>query len=105
MSEAATVIASPPLELIYDDGEPLESDWHGTEIGLFIEVLQQAMSERGTTDYFAGGNMFIYYSREQAHAIATEPLKKTRHFRGPGPWCRVILSRFYKYINISKLLE
>ena len=83
MSDIGTVSAPPTLDLIYDDGEPLESHWHRIEMNLFIGVLRQAMVERGTTNYFAGGNMFIYYSPEQAHAVATLPLAKTRHYRGP----------------------
>ena len=84
MSELATMtLAETALELISDDGEPLESDWHRVEMNLFIDLLRQAMAEAGRSDYFAGGNMFIYYSVEQARAITTLPRAKWRHFRGP----------------------
>ena len=48
-----------------------------------VTVAASRMICSRATDFFAGGNMFIYYSHEQAHAVATEPLAKTRHFRGP----------------------
>lgn len=62
----------PKVELIEEDGEPLESDWHRLAMNLLLEVI--AARFRGRTDYYAGGNMFIYFSEEQARA---------RNFRGP----------------------
>ncbi len=50
-------------ELIDDDGEPLETPWHRAEINLLIESLVHHW--RGRTDFFVGGNMFIYYSVKQ----------------------------------------
>jgi hypothetical protein len=54
----------PDIELPYEDGEPLESSWHRLQINLLGDVLHQHWPER--TDFFAGGNMFVYYSLEQA---------------------------------------
>jgi Uma2 family endonuclease len=62
----------PPTDLLFDDGEPLESNRHRIAMNLLIRSLPQAMGDR--TDYFAGGNMFVYYSRTQA---------MNRDFRGP----------------------
>lgn len=62
----------PPTDLIFDDGEPLESNRHRIAINVLIELLQQAWSDRN--DYFAGGNMFVYYSSSQV---------KNRDFKGP----------------------
>ena len=62
----------PDLDLPYDDGEPLESNWHRLQINLFGDALHQHWPER--TDFFAGGNMFVYYSLEQA---------RTRDYKGP----------------------
>jgi Uma2 family endonuclease len=76
-------VAEPTFELIYDDGEPVESNWHRIQFNLLIDVVRQAMVERGRADFFVGGNMFIYYSVEQARAIATRPIEETRQFRGP----------------------
>jgi Uma2 family endonuclease len=62
----------PDIDLPYDDGEPLESNWHRLQINLLGDMLHQHWPER--TDFFAGGNMFIYYSLEQA---------RTRDYKGP----------------------
>jgi Uma2 family endonuclease len=62
----------PPTDLPYDDGEPLESNWHGLQIGLLIDLIHS--HRRGERDFFAGGNMFVYYSREQI---------RTQDYRGP----------------------
>lgn len=62
----------PPTDLIFDDGEPLESDRHRIGMTVLIRSLNQAYAERN--DFFCGGNMFIYFSREQVF---------NRDFRGP----------------------
>jgi Uma2 family endonuclease len=63
---------SPPTDLIFDDGEPLESPRHRIAMTVLIRSAQQALAER--SDWFVGGNMFIYYSRDQA---------LNQDFRGP----------------------
>ncbi|MBC8124017.1 MAG: Uma2 family endonuclease [Gemmatimonadaceae bacterium] len=65
-------VPMPPTDLIFDDGVPLESKRHRTAMNTLIRSLDHAWLERD--DYFAGGNMFIYYSSEQA---------LNRDFRGP----------------------
>ncbi len=62
----------PPTDLIYDDGEPLESNRHRIAMNVLISSVHQAYQER--EDYFTGGNMFVYYSTEQV---------RNRDFRGP----------------------
>jgi len=62
----------PPTDLPYDDGEPLESNRHRIGMNVLIEGLEQAWRDRD--DFFAGGNMFIYYSLRQARNV---------DFRGP----------------------
>ena len=62
----------PDIDLPYDDGEPLESNWHRLQINLLGDTLRQHWPER--TDFFAGGNMFVYYSLEQA---------RNRDYKGP----------------------
>src|SRR5262245_34931239 len=54
----------PDIDLPYDDGEPLESNWHRLQINLLSDALHQHW--QGHTDFFAGGNMFVYSSLEQA---------------------------------------
>jgi Uma2 family endonuclease len=63
---------TPPQNLPETDGIPLESDWHRLAMNLLIEVVRYFFRER--TDFFAGGNMFIYFSSRQA---------RDRDFRGP----------------------
>lgn len=62
----------PPTDLIFDDGEPLESNRHRIAMNVLIHSAQQALRDR--PDSFVGGNMFVYYSRNQA---------MNRDFRGP----------------------
>ncbi len=62
----------PPTDLIFDDGEPLESNRHRIAINTLIRSLQQGWTERN--DFFTGGNMFVYYSSVQA---------RNRDFKGP----------------------
>jgi Uma2 family endonuclease len=52
-------------------------------MNLLIDLMHQAMAERGRADYYSGGNMFVHYSVEQANAVATQPVELVRHFRGP----------------------
>lgn len=59
-------------DLPAEDGEPLESNWHRLQINLLVESTHQLLA--GRDDYFAGGNMFIYYSTQQL---------RDRDYRGP----------------------
>jgi Uma2 family endonuclease len=76
---AVSALASLPFELVYSDGEPLETNWHRIQMNLLIDLIYQVMSERGRTELFAGGNMFVYYSYEQARDVAGG----RPYFRGP----------------------
>ena len=60
------------LNLPTDDGEPLESNWHLAEIYALIHSMLWHWRDR--KDYFAGGNMFVYFDPNHA---------KDRNFRGP----------------------
>ena len=62
----------PEEELIQEDGVPLDTDWHRLAIGLLVESVKQWLRER--TDYYTGGNMFIYYREKR---------RRRRRFRGP----------------------
>ncbi|HEX4960137.1 MAG TPA: Uma2 family endonuclease [Thermoanaerobaculia bacterium] len=86
MSQPAVAALAPlPFELVLDDGEPLETEWHALELPLLRQQIRQAMAEAGRTDFYAGGNIFVYYSIEQARAVAEEVTKglEKRVFRGP----------------------
>src|SRR4051812_22189150 len=65
-------VAPPRLKLIDSDGEPLESHWHVLQIALLLNLV--ATYFRGRDDYYASGNMFIYYCVNQA---------RKRFYRGP----------------------
>lgn len=62
----------PVLELPTEDGVPLETNWHRIEMNLLIDSIHSQWRDRN--DYFAGGNMFVYFSFEQV---------RNRDYRGP----------------------
>jgi len=82
---AAAALAPLPFELVLDDGEPLETEWHTLEFPLLRELIRQAMTEAGRTDFYVGANMFVYYSVQQARDVSEEVAKggEQRAFRGP----------------------
>ena len=59
-------------DLPYDDGEPMDTPWHREQMNLLIHSLEQHWRDR--TDFYVGGDMFVYYSLDQA---------LNRDFRGP----------------------
>lgn len=81
----------PTLELPTEDGIPMDTPWHRAEIDLLIESIRYHWRDR--TDFYTGGNMFVYFSLEQAQAVVREvnaeleqgvvlpPSKRT--YRGP----------------------
>jgi Uma2 family endonuclease len=62
----------PLDDLIFDDGEPLESNRHRIAMNTLIRSLQQAWTDRN--DFFTGGNMFVYFNQSQL---------RNQDFRGP----------------------
>ncbi|MFN4033994.1 MAG: Uma2 family endonuclease [Fimbriimonadales bacterium] len=72
------------LDLPEEDGEPLESDYHVMQIPLLDAVVRQHLGD--TQDYFCGGNMFIYYSLQQAQEVSDYVRARTRKrpsYKGP----------------------
>lgn len=67
-------IPQPPSSknLIYEDGIPMESDWHRAAMNLLIEIITYFWRHR--KDFYVGGNMFIYFDPDQV---------RKRNFRGP----------------------
>jgi Uma2 family endonuclease len=61
-----------PADFPEEDGVPLETNWHRAQINLLIEVVTHRWRDR--QDFFAGGNMFVYYSVHQA---------RNRDYKGP----------------------
>lgn len=67
------IVQFPPVaELPVEDGVPLESPWHRAEINLLIDSIDNHWRNR--SDYYVGGNMFVYFSLEQI---------RHRDYRGP----------------------
>jgi len=60
------------LDLPSEDGIPLETNWHRIEMNLLIASVHWHWRDR--RDYFAGGNMFIYFSLAQV---------RNKDYRGP----------------------
>jgi Uma2 family endonuclease len=79
MSQPAVKALDLPFELVYSDGIPLDSYWQRIQMNFLIGLIRQAMAERGRTDFFVSGDMFVYYSVEQARNVA----EGHRYFRGP----------------------
>lgn len=76
---AVSALAPLPFELVYEDGIPMDSHRQVIQMNLLWELIYQLMAERGRTDFFVGGDMFVYYSYEQAQDVA----KGRPYFRGP----------------------
>lgn len=77
-SNQSPATTEPNYEIIFPKGEfwsdepPLETYLHLTQIILLLQSLQWLWQDR--KDYFAAGNLTIYYSPNQ---------KKSEYFRGP----------------------
>lgn len=65
-------VPEPPSNLVFDDGEPLETNRHRIAMNVLIRSLKHGWTER--QDVFVGGNMFVYYSDKQV---------RNRDFKGP----------------------
>ena len=57
----------PKVELLETDGDKLETEWHRLVIELLLQCLRNHLRDRD--DYYAGGNMFIYFSETQARNL------------------------------------
>jgi Uma2 family endonuclease len=82
--EAHPELAVLTLELPDSDGEPMENEREWLQIALLREALDQYWHDR--QDFYVCGNMFLYYSTQQAHQILAEeaePARPRRAFRGP----------------------
>ncbi|MFQ5858525.1 MAG: Uma2 family endonuclease, partial [Anaerolineae bacterium] len=90
-AELGVLIPPGEDELPCDDGVPMETQRHFLQLALLIDSLTLHWDNRD--DFFVGGNMFVYYSLEQAEAVIREleaeeegkeaPPPEMRAFRGP----------------------
>lgn len=62
----------PGIPLVDSDGIPMESNFHVWEIYLLLDILATRYPDRD--DYFASGNIFLYFNEEQA---------RNRDYKGP----------------------
>ncbi|MEZ4705978.1 MAG: Uma2 family endonuclease [Caldilineaceae bacterium] len=71
------------LDLPGSDGEPMENERERIQIDFSLDILNQHWQERN--DFYAGGNMFIYFDLDQAQTIIQEINESLprRTFRGP----------------------
>jgi Uma2 family endonuclease len=77
MRAAADPVAHPvrfptAADLPHDDGVPMETPWHRENMNLLIDTIATRWRDR--EDFYAGGNMFIYFSDRQVFGA---------DFRGP----------------------
>lgn len=72
ISEALPRIPPGAKDLPYDDGEPMETFRHYNQMSVLIQSLRYGWRER--SDFFVGGNMFMYFSETQV---------RKNDFRGP----------------------
>ncbi|MCB0061208.1 MAG: Uma2 family endonuclease [Caldilineaceae bacterium] len=80
----AMLAALAQLDLPSEDGEPMENARERVQINLTIELIDQCWHDRD--DYFVGGNMFVYFSTDQARQVTAEindPSLPKKTFRGP----------------------
>jgi len=70
-SQSELEVDFPPGDL-WSDEPPLESDLHRKQIEILVRLLEWFWRDR--TDFYASGNLTIYYSSGQ---------KKSAEFRGP----------------------
>src|SRR5712691_3468841 len=81
--EALGVIWPPTEdELPYDDGMPMETQRHASQMQLLIDPLRLYWEDR--QNVYVGGNMFIYFSLAQV---------RNQGFRGPD---------FFAVLDVSK---
>ncbi len=95
------VIPIPKERLSEEDGVPLETDWHRLEMNLLIESVTYYWRHR--TDYFVGGNMFIYYNEEHARNVDYRGpdffFVRDSHLNPSRPYWAVWLEN-YKFPNL-----
>ncbi|MCX7925766.1 MAG: Uma2 family endonuclease [Fimbriimonadales bacterium] len=65
-------------QLPEEDGIPMENFWHCLQIHLLIELVNNYWRERN--DYFAAGNVFVYFSPDQAEEVVRN---RSNAYRGP----------------------
>jgi Uma2 family endonuclease len=70
-------------ELPEEDEVPLESYYHRLQINLLHELTYQLLKNR--TDFYCGGNMFLYYDLKQAEKVIqfVQGQRRRAPYKGP----------------------
>jgi Uma2 family endonuclease len=70
-------------ELPEEDEVPLESYYHRLQINLLHELTYQLLKNR--TDFYCGGNMFLYYDLQQAEKVIqfVQGQRRRAPYKGP----------------------
>jgi Uma2 family endonuclease len=70
-------------DLPEEDGVPLESYYHRLQINLLHDITYQLFKHR--TDFYCGGNMFLYYDLEQAEGVIqfVQGQRPSAPYKGP----------------------
>jgi Uma2 family endonuclease len=70
-------------ELPEEDEVPLESYYHRLQINLLHELTYQLLKNR--TDFYCGGNMFLYYDLQQAEGVIqfVQGQRPSAPYKGP----------------------
>jgi Uma2 family endonuclease len=70
-------------ELPEEDEVPLENHYHRLQINLLHELTYQLLKDR--TDFYCGGNMFLYYDLKQAEKVIqfVQGQRRRAPYKGP----------------------
>jgi Uma2 family endonuclease len=70
-------------ELPEEDEVPLENHYHRLQINLLHELTYQLFKDR--TDFYCGGNMFLYYDLQQAEKVIqfVQGQRRRAPYKGP----------------------
>ena len=70
-------------DLPEEDGVPLETYYHRLQIGLLHELTYQLFKDR--TDFYCGGNMFLYYDLKPAEKVIqfVQGQRRRAPYKGP----------------------
>ncbi len=74
----------PAVQYFIDEnGGAVETMWHSKQISLLVEIGGQLMRERDITDYYIGGDQFIYYPEAIDKIIKDNSPGKSQDCKGP----------------------
>ncbi len=81
---ATAALQDLDFDVVVEDGAPVEKTIHLLAMMLFRHVARNRLRELGP-DFYIGANQFVYYSIEQARAVAEEERQLTLFHEGRRP--------------------